>query len=275
VVIPVHDVNPVRRTPWVTYLLIALNVVILLLTPLFSNSGVQPQTLAELCGQQAFFQHYGAIAQELITNHQLARVFTGEVGEVVNSCAVGPTTYTKIPALSVLTAMFLHAGWLHLLGNMLFLWVFGNNIEDRFGRMRYLLLYLLAGYAAAYGYALFNQNTTQPLVGASGAISGILGAYLVLYPLARVWSLVPVLFFIPLRLPAWLVLGTWFVLQGLYSAGLGVAEGGSVAYLAHVIGFIVGILVALPFRRSARRPPPQAQVQPPVMWRRPARGGWR
>lgn len=282
VVIPVHDVNPVRRTPWVTYGLIALNIVIMLLTPLFSNSGIQPETLAELCRQQAFFQHYGAIAQELISNHQQILVATGQVGQRAGTCALGAADYTKIPALSVVTSMFLHAGWLHLLGNMLFLWVFGNNIEDRFGRVRFLLLYLVAGYAAAYGYALANPDSTQPLVGASGAISGVLGAYLVLFPLARVWSLVPILFFIPLRLPAWLVLGMWFVLQGLYSAGLGVADGGDVAYLAHVIGFVVGILAALRFRRSVTPPPTQRRppgmggpVQPQVMWRRPARGGWR
>jgi membrane associated rhomboid family serine protease len=276
VVIPVHDVNPVRRTPWVTYLLIAVNVVILLLTPLFSNSGAQPESLAELCHQQAFFQHWGAIAHELMTNHQQALTATGEVGPKAGTCVIGPSAYQKIPALSVLTSMFLHAGWLHLLGNMLFLWVFGNNIEDRFGRIRYLLLYVLSGYVAAYGYALFNPSSTEPLVGASGAISGILGAYLILFPLARVWSLVPVLFFIPLRLPAWLVLGMWFVLQGLYSAGLGVADGGDVAYLAHVLGFIVGILFALPFRgykppQQRRGPPPLHPMEPQVMWRNPGK----
>lgn len=280
VVIPVYDVNPVRRTPWVTYGLIAANIVILLLTPLFSNSGVQPETLAELCRQQAFFQHYGAIAQELITNHQQILVATGEVGQRAGTCAMAAPGYTKIPALSVITSMFLHAGWLHLLGNMLFLWVFGNNIEDRFGRVRFLLLYLVAGYVAAYGYALANPDTTQPLVGASGAISGVLGAYLVLFPLARVWSLVPILFFIPLKLPAWLVLGMWFVLQGLYSAGLGVANGGEVAYLAHVLGFVVGLVFAIRLRRyqppRQRRPPSGPNpLEPPVMWRRPARGGWR
>jgi len=278
VVIPVHDVNPVRRTPWVTYGLIGVNVGILLLTPLFSNSGVQPESVAELCRQQAFFQHYGAIAHELITNHQEALVATGEVGQRAGTCAIAAPAYTKIPALSVITSMFLHAGWLHLLGNMLFLWVFGNNIEDRFGRLRYLLLYLVAGYAAAYGFAFANADSTQPLVGASGAVSGILGAYLVLFPSARVWSLVPVLFFIPLRLPAWLVLGMWFVLQGIYSAGLGVADGGAVAYLAHVIGFVVGILFAARMRRyqpPRQRSGPPNPLEPPVMWRRPARGGWR
>jgi membrane associated rhomboid family serine protease len=156
--------------------------------------------------------------------------------------------------------------------------VFGNNVEDRFGRVRYLLLYLLSGYVAAYGFALANPDSVQPLVGASGAVSGVLGAYLVLFPMARVWSVVPVLFFIPLRLPAWLVLGGWFVLQWLYSTGLGVAEGGSVAYLAHVLGFILGALVALPFRRRRPLQPPVRPapypVPPAVVWRRRPRGGW-
>jgi membrane associated rhomboid family serine protease len=274
VVIPVHDVNPVRRTPWVTYGLIAANVGILLLTPVFAATGTSGD-LADLCKQESFFQHFGAIPKELITNHQLAMVATGETGTGANGpgCVFGPPGYSKIPALSVLSSMFLHGGWLHLLGNMLFLWVFGNNIEDRFGRIRYLLLYFAAGFAAAYGYAYFNPNATDPLVGASGAISGVLGAYLVLYPMAKVWGLVPVLFFLPLKLPAWLVLGTWFVLQGLYASGLGVAEGSAVAYLAHIIGFVLGVLFALPFRRW--RPPHLRYEQSSVMWRRHSRDGWR
>ncbi len=272
-VIPVHDVNPVRRTPWVTYGLIAANVGVLLLTPVFTATG-SDQSLADVCRQQAFFQHYGAIPHELVTNHPLTQVVTGLVGNGPNGpgCVVGRPSYDKSPALSVITSMFLHGGWLHLLGNMLFLWVFGNNIEDRFGRIRYLLLYFAAGFAAAYGYAFANPHSDQTLVGASGAISGVLGAYLVLYPLARVWSLVPVLFFIPLKLPAWLVLGMWFVLQGVYAAGLGVANGSDVAYLAHVIGFVLGVLVALPFRRW--RPPHQRYQEPQVMWRRTSRD-WR
>jgi membrane associated rhomboid family serine protease len=136
---------------------------------------------------------------------------------------------------------------------MLFLWVFGNNVEDRLGRLRFALFYLVCGYAAAYVFALANAYSAQPLIGASGAIAGVLGAYLVLYPRARVWSLVPVLLFIPLRLPAWLVLGMWFVLQWVYSAGYAVSEAGSVAYLAHVAGFVLGALLAIPLR--GRRPP--------------------
>jgi membrane associated rhomboid family serine protease len=256
VVIPFHDVNPVRRTPWVTYGLIGANLVAFLLTPAVSTAGVEQVSLADLCELEAFYDRYSAIPDELIGNEQLPEVATGETGTgpAGPGCVVDEPDYRKIPALSVLYSMFLHGGWLHLLGNMLFLFVFGNNIEDRFGRLRFLLFYLLCGYVAAYGYALASADSTVPLVGASGAVSGVLGAYLLLYPRARVWSLVPVLLFIPLRLPAWLVLGVWFALQWVYSAGYAVTEGGGVAYLAHVLGFVAGMLVALPV--AARQPRP-------------------
>jgi membrane associated rhomboid family serine protease len=154
-----------------------------------------------------------------------------------------PGHYWKNPVLSVLTAMFLHGGWAHLLGNMLFFFIFGNNVEDRLGRIRFLLFYLASGFVAAYGYALAFSDSTAPLIGASGAIAGCLGAYLVLFPRARVTALVPFLFFLPLRLPAWLVLGFWFLLQYAYASGGGVAQGASVAYFAHVAGFLFGALV--------------------------------
>jgi membrane associated rhomboid family serine protease len=162
-----------------------------------------------------------------------------------------------VPLLSVLSAMFLHGGLLHLLGNMLFLFVFGNNVEDRLGRVRYLFFYLACGYAATYGFALANPTSQETLVGASGAIAGVLGAYLVLFPRARVTSLIPFLFFIPIWLPAWVVLGSWFVLQWLYFQGAGTAQGAGVAYLAHVVGFVVGVvLVILLGGMRVRRPPP-------------------
>ena len=254
-VIPVHDVNPVRRTPWVTYFLIAANVVVFLLTPAATSMGVESASAAEVCRQEAFYDRYAAIPREMVHNEQLPTVPTGDVAPTPSgpACVTGRPAERKIPALSVLYSLFLHGSWLHLLGNMLFLWVFGNNVEDRFGRIRFLLFYLFCGYVSAYGYALANAESTLPLIGASGAVSGVLGAYLVLYPRARVWSLVPILFFIPLRLPAWLVLGLWFVLQWVYSVGYGVSEGGAVAYLAHVFGFVAGMLVAVPFLR--RRPP--------------------
>ncbi len=255
VVIPVHDVNPVRRTPWVTYLLIAVNVIVFLLTP--ASRTVATATHSQVCQQEAFFDRYAAIPRELVHDTQLPVVATGQVRG--DFCVGGRPTYHKVPALSVLYSMFLHGGWLHLLGNMLFLWVFGNNIEDRFGRLRYLLFYLICGYAASYGFALANPDSGTALIGASGAIAGVLGAYLVLYPGARVWSLVPILLFLPLRLPAWLVLGAWFVLQWVYAAGFAVSSAGSVGYLAHVVGFVVGALIALPVRLKG--PPPPSPYQ--------------
>jgi len=243
-VIPVHDVNPVRRTPWVTYALIAVNVIVLLLTP-----GMLPGSLSQratVCQQEAFDYHYGAVPHELIKDQPLRFVPTGRVeftpGGAV--CQPGRPAYHKNPPLSVLTAMFVHAGWLHLLGNMLFLAVFGNNVEDRFRKLPYLIFYLACGYIAAYGFAAVYPGSVTPLVGASGAIAGVLGAYLALFPRARVWSLVPFLFFLPLRIPAWLVLGLWFVLQWGYSVG-GLGGGGGVAYVAHVFGFVAGLLIGL------------------------------
>ncbi|HEX6469894.1 MAG TPA: rhomboid family intramembrane serine protease [Streptosporangiaceae bacterium] len=267
VVIPVHDVNPLRRTPIITIALVVANFVVFLLA-LAPQSG--HTDAGRLCRQAAFYDHYAAIPREMIDNRPLRRVPTGEVRAVSSNavaCETGRPGYHKIPALSVLTAMFLHGGWLHLLGNMLFLWIFGNNVEDRFGRLRYLLFYLVCGYVAAYGFALADPTSTTPLIGASGAIAGVLGAYIVLFPRARVWSLVPVLFFIPLRLPAWFVLGLWFVLQWAYSAGHAVSNAGNVAYLAHVFGFVTGVVVALLMRAvqrptdtwdpwGGRRPPP-------------------
>jgi len=260
VVLPVHDINPVRRTPWVTYALVAANVIVLLLTPGSRDNVTGTTTTAQLCSQQAFFDHYAAIPRELTTDQPLTQVATGQPGPNPDTCYVSRPAYHKSPVLSVLFSMFIHEGWLHLLGNMLFLVIFGNNIEDKFRKIPYLVFYLFCGYVAAYGFAFANHSSVEPLVGASGAIAGVLGAYLVIYPRAKVWSLVPFLFFIPLRLPAWLVLGGWFVLQWAYSAGYGASGAGSVAYLAHVFGFLAGVVVGLIVRLSS--PPPQYPVHP-------------
>ncbi|MDO0925187.1 rhomboid family intramembrane serine protease [Streptomyces sp. TG1A-8] len=259
-VIPVHDVNPVRRTPVVTYALIAACVLVFLVTPGTAGSAAGGGGLAQLCHLQAFVDHYAAVPRELIHHRMPGVVPTGEVGVGPQGpgCVVGPPSYDKSPVLSVLTAMFLHGGWLHLLGNMLFLLVFGNNVEDRMGHVRFLLFYVVCGYAAGYGFALFNADSGEPLIGASGAIAGVLGAYLVLYPRARVWVLVPFLVFLPLRLPAWLVLGLWFVLQAVYSSGHGVSGGATVAYAAHVVGFVAGMLLAWPLKPGTP-PPPEPQ----------------
>jgi membrane associated rhomboid family serine protease len=257
-VIPVHDVNPLRRTPWVTYALVAANVVVFLLMPPAAHSLAGHTSLAQLCDLQAFVQHWGTVPRELLTGRQPALVPTGRavVSPQGAGCLLGPPGYHKAPVLSVLTSMFLHSSWTHLLGNMLFLAIFGNNIEDRMGRLRFLLFYLVCGYAAGYGFALTDPSSTQPLVGASGAIAGVLGAYLVVYPRARVWGLIPVLFFLPLRVPAWLMLGMWFVLQAFYASGYGTAQAGAVAYAAHVAGFVVGALLGLTLRRRPRAPSP-------------------
>jgi membrane associated rhomboid family serine protease len=252
-VIPVHDINPLRRTPIVTYALIAANFVVFLLTPAVT-SVTGSAGAADSCRQEAFFQHWAAIPRELVHNQVLALAATGQVavdrtGAV--GCIVAPRAYDKVPFLSALTSQFVHGSWLHLLGNMLFLLIFGNNVEDRFGRVRFLIFYLGCGVVAAYGFALGDPNSTITLVGASGAIAGVLGAYLMLFPRARVWSLLPFLFYIPLRLPAWLVLGSWFLLQWAYTSGLAVSTG-DVAYLAHVYGFVAGALVALAVRAVTR-----------------------
>jgi membrane associated rhomboid family serine protease len=246
-VIPVRDVNPVHRTPWITYSLILVNIAVFLLTPAAATTVTGAASLAQSCHQQAFFDRYAAIPVELVRNRPLELVADGETGadERGTGCVITEPSYHKNPVLSALTSLFLHGSWLHLLGNMLFLWIFGNNIEDRFGRLRYLLFYLACGVVATYGFALANAQSSEVLIGASGAIAGVLGAYLILYPRARVWSLVPVLLFLPLRLPAWLVLGLWFLLQWVYTAGYAISQAGSVAYLAHVLGFLAGALVAL------------------------------
>jgi membrane associated rhomboid family serine protease len=254
-VLPVHDINPVRRTPVVTYALIAVNVVVFVLSPVAGYVAGSSSTAQE-CRTVSFFDRYAAKPEELMHNRQepegatgaVARTGGGQIGCVVQR----PAPYTKTPFLSVLYAMFLHGGWLHLLGNMLFLLVFGNNVEDRLGRLRYLGFYLLCGYAATYGFALFAASSTQPLVGASGAIAGVLGAYLVLFPRAKVWSLLTFFFFLPVRLPAWLVLGSWFVLQYAYFRGAGVAGPSGVAYGAHVIGFLVGAALVWHLRGSGQ-----------------------
>jgi membrane associated rhomboid family serine protease len=146
---------------------------------------------------------------------------------------------------TILTSMFLHGGWLHIIGNMLFLWVFGNNVEDRMGRARFILFYLLAGTVAVYAQSLVDTSSTVPTIGASGAVAGVLGGYILLHPGARVVTLVFIIFFVTLiEIPALILLGVWAVLQFLPALGqVGVTDvtGDEVAYLAHVGGFLFGL----------------------------------
>ena len=161
---------------------------------------------------------------------------------------------------SMFVSMFLHGGWLHLGGNMLYLWIFGDNIEDRLGHFRYLLFYLLCGFGATMSHAFFNPTSRVPAIGASGAIAGVLGAYLILFPRARVTTLIPIFFFITIReLPAVFILGLWFVLQLFSGVGslsaAGQEQAGGTAYFAHIGGFVLGmILIAI---MGGRRPRPR------------------
>jgi membrane associated rhomboid family serine protease len=231
-VIPLRDANPTHRFPVVTIALIVACVV-----AFGWELGVQANGGEAALGR--LFLDYGALP---------ARISAAiEARDLFSDASVG-----------VLTSMFLHGGWLHLIGNMLYLWIFGNNVEDRFGRLGFLGFYLAGGVAAALTQVAIDPTSTVPLVGASGAIAATLGAYLVLFPHARVLSLVFLGFFYQLlQVPALLVLGFWFVLQlidGVASLGATNAAGG-VAFFAHIGGFVMGVGVAVVVRTLRPRPP--------------------
>jgi len=157
------------------------------------------------------------------------------------------------PTLTIFTSMFLHGGWLHLIGNMLYLWIFGDNVEDAMGHVRFVVFYLLCGVAAALAQAIPDPQSMVPMVGASGAISGVLGAYLLLYPHARVLVAIPFGFYLhTMRLPAGIVLVFWFGMQFLSNL-LTPAGGGGVAFRAHIGGFVAGMLLVLLFKRRGYR----------------------
>lgn len=230
---PLKDNIPTRDVPVVTILLIAANVV----TYLF----LQPKSGIDFSGdslrQSALF-HYGAVPYELTHWGQHCDVGAGGCGTGVDDGGI-PTL------LSLFTAMFSHAGLLHLGGNMLFLWIFGNNVEDAMGRVKFVLFYLLGGLAATAGQTLVDPNAVVPTLGASGAVAAVLGGYILLYPRAKVITLVfVILFFTILELPAILFLGLWFAQQLLFGAldlTSPAGDGGGVAYMAHVGGFVFGL----------------------------------
>ncbi|MDI5963527.1 rhomboid family intramembrane serine protease [Streptomyces sp. SL13] len=241
------------RPPLVTYTLIGLCVLAFLVGPVAGLDPVYGSGHDQLCAQAGYFARWGVIPSELWHGALPPDALSLPAG-----CRAGGPS-GKLPALSVLTALFVHGGWTHLLGNMLFLFVFGPAVEDRVGRTRYAVFYLVAGYVATYGYAYGHAGSTQTLIGASGAIAGVLGAFLFLYPRARVTSLLPFLLFLPLRFPAWLVLGFWFALQWFASRTAQAAPG--VAYLAHVIGFGFGFLCAAAAYRERSKLTPQAATR--------------
>lgn len=228
---PIRDDNPTRRRPVVTYALVAACGLVWVVVQGAGFDGARFD--ASIC-------ELGAIPAEVLGN--------GGVAE-------GPCAAGSLSKSALVTSMFLHGGWFHLLGNLWFLWIFGNNVEDVLGRGRFLLFYLAAGVLAALAHVGAAPGSTLPMVGASGAISGVMGAYLVLFPRARVKTLLFLVIFVTiLEVPAFVYLIYWFLLQ-LGSSAMGVDSG--VAFWAHIGGFVVGALAVLPLRgqrRTGERP---------------------
>ena len=224
--IPFKDDNPTRIAPLITWGLILVNVLVFL----------YQISLGPRQGEQ-FIYEYGSIPAVVFGYRSLPKYLTAIP-----------------PGVSLFTSMFLHGGWLHLIGNMWYLWIFGDNIEEAMGRLRYLAFYLICGLIASVSHALSNPDSILPSIGASGAISGVLGAYLLLYPRARVLVLIPLGFFTRLMyIPAAFVLGFWFILQLLSGSLSGAQDGGGVAFWAHIGGFIAGMLLVGMFKRRVVR----------------------
>jgi membrane associated rhomboid family serine protease len=264
--LPLRDDNPTRGTAWVTLALIALNVAAFLFwEPTFASgpAGEQRQEVFFFCQAEIPWEvtHQTGLADGGAAAREALRE-AGSTAPAQDQLVLAQRCGHKGWLLSIFAAMFLHAGFLHIGGNMLFLWIFGNNVEDRLGRLRYLLFYFASGIAATLGQLAISPNSVVPNLGASGAIAGVLGAYLVMFPRRRVLTLVFFFIITWVYLPAVVVLGAWFVLQ-LYSGAGSIAEhvsaGGGVAYFAHIGGFAFGALMALlffPKEGFARRPPP-------------------
>ncbi len=250
--IPYHDENETRRTPVITMILIAACVITWIFV---QGAGAERPLAASVC-------NLGLIPGELTGSANPGARFPMGEGLV---CVVDPGAQTT----NILTSMFLHGSWMHLIGNMWFLWLFGNNIEDSMTRPRFLAFYLLSGLAAALLQVFADPGSIVPMVGASGAISGVMGAYLVLYPRVRVFTLVPLGFFLTsMALPAWFMLVYWAFLQligGFTSIG---AEGGGVAFWAHIGGFVAGVVLVKLFAR-----PQDVREHRSHHWR-PQRVGW-
>ena len=222
--IPLKDDNPTSGKPTITYLIIGLCVLIFLI-----------QLNSETYKTGELFYSYGLIPSVLMDNNKL------------------PLDLYVIPAwLTIFTSMFMHGGFMHLIGNMLYMWIFADNIEDNLGKIKFLIFYLLCGIGAAMAQVFADTSSQVPMVGASGAIGGVLGAYLINHPNARVLVLIPFGFFSQLiKIRALYVLGFWFVLQFINSA-LSSSQGGGVAYAAHIGGFISGIILILFFNKKKK-----------------------
>jgi membrane associated rhomboid family serine protease len=239
-VIPLYDNVPTRRFPAVTVALIAANFAV-------------------------FFYELSLSTSLLSLNGHAVDLFLFRAGmvpfEVTHRVDIPPPDLVSW-WLTPLTGMFVHGGWLHVIFNMLFLWIFGNNVEDTMGRLRFLIFYLVCGLAAAGLQVAIDVNSQVPTIGASGAIAGVLGAYIVLFPRARVLSVIPIFFFLPIiYVPAWVMLGVWFglqLVQGAYSLG-GQTD---VAFFAHIGGFVAGLLLVWVFTTHTgrlQRPAPRSR----------------
>ncbi len=218
---PIHDDNPTRITPYVTYVLLSACVLVFFWQISLGDAA-----------QQAVYS-FGVIPSVLFASKSL------------------PVELEILPAwLTIFTSMFLHGGWMHLIGNMLYLWVFGNNVEDAMGHRRFIVFYLACGLLAALTQAVLNPDSEIPMIGASGAISGVLGAYLLLHPHARILVVIPIVIVIYTPwIAAYWVLGFWFVLQ-LINSLTSASDVGGVAYGAHIGGFVAGMLLIPLFKYS-------------------------
>jgi membrane associated rhomboid family serine protease len=231
--IPLYDRNPSRRLPWVTIGLIVLNFAVFIYMLTLSRASLD-----------VFIYRYAAVPWELLHGKQLP------AQDLMQLLPLTSPGVSKSVYLSLASCMFLHAGWLHILFNMLFLGIFGDNVEDTMGHLPFLLFYLVCGVAATMLHAVVFPNSIAPLVGASGAIAGVLGAYLVLFPRARIFALVIV---IPMPVPAWIFIGVWIVYQFLAGLAAQSSVTENVAWFAHVGGVAVGILITLVFYPILKR----------------------
>jgi len=229
---PIKDYNPTRKISYITILLIVINIAVFVYQAVISDLNLN------------VFKN--AMIPWEITHMKNIETPAGIQVEDEHGYAYRKLLVREIPPiLSMFTSMFMHGSWLHLFGNMLFLWIFGNNIEDFLGKIKYILFYLLSGLGASMVHIIFHPNSLTPVIGASGAVSGIMGAYLILYPTARVRTLVFVFIFVTfVDIPAFVFLVVWFLFQFLYVGGQGVA------WLAHVGGFLIGLLLIKLWRQK-------------------------
>jgi membrane associated rhomboid family serine protease len=229
---PLRDDNPSTMTPYATYAIVALNVIVWLFV---QGAGSEPVLSGSVC-------HLGLIPGELL--HTIPAGTRTQISPTA-VCVVGDTSSWT----TVFTSMFMHGGWFHIIGNMWFLLIFGNNVEDAMGHGRFVVFYLLCGLAAAVVQIATNPSSAVPMVGASGAIGGVMGAYVLLYPRVHVHLLVFLGFFVTtIAVPAFFMLGYWFLVQFISGVGSLGGDGGGVAFWAHVGGFTTGAILVLLFR---------------------------